>query len=357
MIPDKELNLVTEAIDKLIAADAYPDSVRPEYLRDAMRDYPMRGGKRLRPALLIWSCRMLGGTMEQALLPAAAAEVAHNWTLVHDDIIDQDPTRRGRPTCHVALAGEIEKRFELSAEERARSGRDFAILAGDLQQGWANDLLARSAQHGVSPEVVIALMRRFQKLTNCDLVTGEALDVELALRELADITPAEVRRMFEGKTGALLRFCTEGGAMIALGSCDPERPEVKRLGEFAVLAGIAYQLHDDYLGIFGDEQKLGKPIGNDLREGKATILLLETLRKAPAANRNLLYRMLGRRIYTAADLEVVREIMEESGAAETVRKEARETAERAKAILAEYPDNRYRTCLEELADYLVARDK
>ena len=280
-----QLRKIAENIDRLLAEDEFPFSIRPDYLAEAVRVYPVRGGKRLRPALLIWSCGLLGGDEEKALYPAAAVEVYHNWTLVHDDIIDQDDTRRGMPTAHVQLGSVMEERFQLPTADAVRAGRDFAILAGDLQQGWANDLLLRSTEHGVSAEVAVAISRNLQKLANRELICGEALDIEFSLRDLSEVHPDSLRRMLSGKTSALLEFCTETGGMIALNECDPGREEIVQLGEFAHAAGIAFQLRDDYLGIFGDFQSLGKPLGNDLREGKATILLLETMRMANAADR------------------------------------------------------------------------
>ena len=109
-----QLRKIAESIDQLLAEDEFPFSIRPDYLAEAVRAYPVRGGKRLRPALLIWSCGLLGGDEAKALYPAAAVEVYHNWTLVHDDIIDRDDTRRGMPTAHVQLATELQKRFQLS---------------------------------------------------------------------------------------------------------------------------------------------------------------------------------------------------------------------------------------------------
>jgi len=351
------LKKVAAAVDRLLSADRYLDTVRPDYLKDAVLDYPLSGGKRLRPAILIWCCRLLGGKESAALYPAAAAEVCHNWTLVHDDIIDQDTVRRNRPTCHIALAEASRDRFALTPQVAARTGRDFAILAGDLQQGWANHLLLRAVEHGVQAKVVVGVMRRFQELTNRELICGEAQDVELALRSLESIKLDEIREMLSGKTGALLRYCAEAGAMIALETDDPETPEVKKLGEFASAAGNAFQLRDDYLGIFGSFEQLGKAIGGDLREGKATILLLTALRMASPVDRERLLRMLGHREYAPHDMEIVREIMTSCGAAAEITSEENKLADHAKAILNEFPAGVYRKCLVELVDYMITREK
>jgi polyprenyl synthetase len=351
------LRQIAADIDRLLADDEFPATVRPDYLRDAVRDYPVRGGKRLRPAMLIWSCGLLGGSESAALYPAAAVEVFHNWTLVHDDIIDQDDTRRGAPTSHVKLAAELGGKFSLGAGDAERTGRDFAILAGDLQQGWANDLLLRSAEHGVPPEVTVALGRRFQKLANSDLISGEALDVEFSLRELTGLKSQEVRTMLGLKTGALLQFCTEAGAMIALDTADAEHPDVRKLSEFALAAGIAFQLRDDYLGIFGVYDSLGKALGNDLREGKATVMLLDTLRLASAADREKLLGYIGRETYSDADLDDVRRIMRDSGAAASNEAEAARLAEQARNILRSFPDNPYRQHLLDLVNFLIDRER
>lgn len=351
------LRQIAADIDRLLANDEFPATVRPDYLRDAVRDYPVRGGKRLRPAMLIWSCGLLGGSESAALYPAAAVEVFHNWTLVHDDIIDQDDTRRGAPTSHVKLAAELGGKFSLGAGDAERTGRDFAILAGDLQQGWANDLLLRSAEHGVPPEVTVALGRRFQKLANSDLISGEALDVEFSLRELTGLKSQEVRTMLGLKTGALLQFCTEAGAMIALDTADAEHPDVRKLSEFALAAGIAFQLRDDYLGIFGVYDSLGKALGNDLREGKATVMLLDTLRLASAADREKLLGYIGRETYSDADLDDVRRIMRDSGAAASNEAEAARLAEQARNILRSFPDNPYRQHLLDLVNFLIDRER
>ena len=280
-----------------------------------------------------------------------------NWTLVHDDIIDQDDTRRGMPTAHVQLATVMKERFGLPPEEAARAGRDFAILAGDLQQGWANDLLLRSTEHGVSAEVAVALSRNLQKLANCELICGEALDVEFSLRELAELHPDSLRRMLSGKTSALLEFCTQTGGMIALNESDPEREEIVRLGQFARAAGIAFQLRDDYLGIFGDFHSLGKPLGNDLREGKATILLLETMRMASPADREELQSLIGLPEYPTETLERVRRIMRDSGAAAATAAEAAQLAEQAKNILRGFPDTPARQNMLDLVNFLINRER
>ncbi len=344
---------IAAQINSYIANDPFPEKIAPEYLRRAVRDYPMRGGKRLRPAIAVWSCGLFGGDIKRAYPVAAAIEIFHNWTLVHDDIIDNDPVRRGCPTTHCALAAHAAKNFSTDSD---KYGRDFAILTGDLQQGWAADILLNSTAAGVSAELTLALSRKLHEQANREVISGEALDVEQSVRELKSITPAEVEKMLDLKTSSLLRFAAEAGAAIALNDPAFTTRGIADISDFAANAGIAFQLRDDWLGIFGDFNKLGKGIGSDLSARKATILLLKTLELLPPAKAAELYQMLGRASYTEQDLNKVRDFMRNSGAEKFVLERASKLTEQARAALLRCPDNRYRELLDQLLDYLVERD-
>ncbi len=352
-----ELSNVAALIDAEIENDDFPSAVKPEYLRLAVRDYPCHGGKRLRPALLLWSCGLVDGEIDHAIPAAAAVEIYHNWTLVHDDIIDNDNIRRGAPTTHIQVADYAVKHFEADAVAADKFGRDFAILAGDIQQGWSVNMLLKSAERGVSAPVTLALCRRMQELVNRELISGEALDVEFPLRGWRSIGSEEVVRMLYLKTGALLRFCTEAGAAIGIGTLDFSEPVIASLGEFASSAGIAFQLRDDWLGIFGDFEKFGKGIGADLVEGKPTIMLLKTFELIGESDREKLESLIGLPEYTVAQIETVRKLMRDSGAEKYVLDKSAELSAKGRSILQCFDDNRYRQLLLELNEYLVSREK
>ncbi|MDD3885715.1 MAG: polyprenyl synthetase family protein [Victivallaceae bacterium] len=348
------LKKIAGLIDQLIRTDNFPQTIKPDYLREAVIDYPVRGGKRLRPALMAWCCEAASGDPAATLHAAAAVEVFHNWTLVHDDIIDRDLTRRGAPTCHKALAAKLGEKFKLNAADAERAGADFAILAGDLQQAWASELLLKSVQDGVSTPIVAALLANMHKLADNELISGEALDVEFSLRPADTITIAEVERMIYLKTGALLRFAAESGAMIGSGDPDPAAPLTATLGRFASLAGMSFQLRDDFLGIFGATE-FGKPIGSDLREGKATIILAETLKRANASDRAVMLGLLRRDAYSQADVEEARRIMIESGAAASVERRIADLGDECRTLLMTIPNGDGRRKLLEFNDYLAER--
>jgi geranylgeranyl diphosphate synthase type I len=352
-----ELATVGRRIGEILAADTFPDPLQPEMLRDAVRDYPARGGKRLRPALLLWSCGLLGGDLNRAECAAAAVEVYHNWTLVHDDIIDRDDTRRGRPTCHRMVAAAAQDRLSLSPADANRHGTDLAILAGDVQQAWANHLLLRSTETGTSPELALALLRRLQDEVNRDVISGEALDVEFCHRDWDTLPPAEIEAMLYLKTGALLRYCAETGALLALGDANLARdPRVTQLGDVAAAAGVAFQLRDDWLGLYGDAVTLGKPVGSDLAEGKPTLLLLHAWARLDTTGRSDLRRRLGQPETPPEDVHAVRSIVRECGAERAVTERATALSEQARTILHRFPDNPFRTRLLAWIDYLLGRN-
>ena len=348
----EELCQIREKIDNIIKNDYFPAVVKPDFLKEAVRDYPCRGGKRLRPALLVWSCGLLGGDIEKAFLPAASVEIYHNWTLVHDDIIDNDDFRRGIPTTHKFLENKAIESFGRAGGDFRKFGSDFAILAGDIMQGWAIDMLLKSE---LPSKVVLALAREMQTLVNRELISGEALDVEFSYRPIESISSDDVLEMIRMKTGVLLNFCAGAGAAIALESSDMNDKRIKSLSRFASLGGIAFQLRDDWLGVFGDESKFGKPAGSDLREKKPTLLLIKTLENLPASDKAELLSCLGHDNFSESALENARNLIRSSGAEEIVEKMAENCTNEAAGILSKFPENKYSNYLFDFLTYMTGR--
>ncbi len=352
-----ELKKVAALIDDVIAVDDFPHKIQPDFLREAVRDYPGRGGKRLRPALLLWCCGLLGGNTESAIPAAAAVEIFHNWTLVHDDIIDNDDVRRGEPTTHASLRSYSAEKYHLTKSEADKFGSDFAILAGDLQQAWANHMMLKSVDVGVSAELTINLVKRMQSFVNRELISGEALDVEFPFIGPAALTEAQIDEMLYLKTGVLLRFCAETGAMIALNAVDGTSPEIKAVGEFAAAAGVAFQYRDDWLGIYGDFSEFGKPICSDLAEAKPTLLLVKALELLDSDGRKELLSLLKLDSYSNEIIARARKLITDSGAEAYIVERAAALAAKAEAELEKLPDNQYRKLLKELLTYLIERNK
>ena len=356
-----------DIVSKIIDEDDFTNTLTPHFLRDAVRAYPLRGGKRLRSALLSWSCGLLGGNPESAQFAAAAVEIYHNWTLVHDDIIDNDLTRRNAPSQHIALANFAKS--EYNTADSLKFGQDFAILAGDIQQGWAVNMLLRSIEAGVSNKTVLYLVKKLQEQVNRELISGEALDVEFSYRNITEITKEQVEKMLYMKTGILLEFSALTGGIIALDKDFPthipaaelqkiieDDKRLKKLAEFAANAGIAFQLQDDWLGIFGNEKQLGKPIASDISEAKPTILLMETFERLGDKKREELNSFIGREHFSNQDLSKIRGIIQESGAEATVTKRAEHLLNKAKQSLDIFDDSIYKTNLLKWADFLINRN-
>ena len=350
-----EIRRVSEEVGEFLKSDPFPGTVRPAVLGDAVRDYPGRGGKRLRPALVLWACELFGGDRAQALPAAVAVEIYHNWTLVHDDIIDRDELRRGQPSTHVTLRDHAASKLKASPEQAAAFGESFAILAGDIQQGWAVERLASVADRGVDPALALALVRAMQTKLNRDLISGEALDVQFELLDPATVSEADVMNMIDGKTGAIMEFALHCGAAIAKGAYEPGSPDFRALSRYAANLAAAFQLQDDMLGVFGDEKVFGKPLCSDFQEAKPTLLYLEAVRRLPAERRPELDSYLRLPHYTEADVAAIRAILTESGAADAVRACIVRLSDDARAALLPLPDNAWRGLLDALVEQMSVR--
>lgn len=353
----EDINKIADKITETVKNDSYGANIRPDYLREAMFDYPSRGGKRLRPALFYWCFNMCGGEEIAGLEKCAAApEIWHNWTLVHDDIIDEDIMRRNAPTQHISLAKTAEQSNFEKTVQTDKYGKDMALLCGDLQQGWAVDILIRGGREAkLAPDLILDMIQRLELRANTELISGEALDIELAAKKLEDISVSDVMHMIDLKTGALFRCSCELGAMAALGY--GKGREFEKISDFALYLGRAFQLQDDILGTFGEAQKLGKDIGSDLRERKTTVLLLKTLECADDISREVIHGVIGKADLSEADIEAARNAMERSGAYDFVKAEVEHCFDCALDALSHFPMNRGRKNLESLIEYLRSREK
>ncbi len=351
-----ELKSVARKINDMIRNDFFPETIRPEELRDAVRAYPSMGGKRLRPALLLWSCGLFNGNPANAMHAAAAVEIFHNWTLVHDDIIDCDSFRRGVPTSHTEIARYAAAKFSTDEATAKKYGNDIAILAGDAQQAWAVSMMLRLTEKGVNPALVIALCRRMQETLNRELLSGEAIDVQLALRDLDSVNEEKVLHMIGGKTSALLTYCVQCGAAIAKNSAEWDSdPDQKLLSDFSAKLGLAYQLQDDLLGVFGEIEQFGKPLCSDFKDRKPTLLYLEAQRRLTGEDAKLLTAMTGQPFYSSKMVDMIRSLLTDCGAADAVRERGRKLTDEALTALRALPENQYRDLLEELAKTLLNR--
>lgn len=228
---------------------------KPQSLYEPMKYVLSGGGKQLRPVLMLLTANAFGGAVERMIPAAGAIEILHNFTLVHDDIMDNDATRRGRPTVH------------------HKWGIDVALLAGDGLVALAYESLART-----QTDRLIDVHRMF---TECilELCEGQALDKEFEVSE--DVSMEAYLEMIRKKTGRLLGLCTEMGCALSGGS----KTDMVALRGFGESLGIAFQIQDDLLDITSEEKVLGKDFGSDIKRKKKTFLLIHALEHGTEAQR------------------------------------------------------------------------
>ncbi len=229
----------------------------PELLYNPIEYSLAGGGKRLRPLLLLLSCEAFSGSHKAALDAAAAVEVFHNFTLLHDDIMDHSPMRRGKPSV------------------AARWGENVAILSGDAMLITAYRLLC-----GTPAPMLSRVMEVFNTMA-VGVCEGQQYDMDFETRQKVSVV--EYMRMIELKTSVLLAGSAMIGALIGGAS----ESDARKLYKYAIELGLAFQLQDDLLDSYGDE-RLGKPIGGDILEGKKTFLMITAMSHASEEEREVL---------------------------------------------------------------------
>lgn len=349
----RELESVAHAVAEIIRDESLQPAFAPPQLRQAVLAYPLSGGKALRPALLVWACRALGGPLPAALRAGAAVELYHTYTLVHDDIIDRDVMRRGRPSVH-ALMEEVGRRQFALDHEAAHYGLSMAILAGDCLQSWAVALLTTLPELGTDPRVTLRLVHQLQCVVGPAIVEGEARDIQLPFLPVAEVAEEDILQMMRTKTSALFRFCGWAGGLLARGE---EDEDVRALAAFGEHAGIAFQLQDDVLGLVGSEQKLGKPVGNDLREGKRTLIIALAWARVNEAERAQLSAVLGHADASHEEIEAATDLLRRLGAIDDVKTMAARYLQDALHCLDTLPANDGVRLLRELAETIGKREK
>ncbi|MGC8861175.1 MAG: polyprenyl synthetase family protein [Armatimonadota bacterium] len=334
----------------------YRERFRPQNLREAVFAYLERPAKRLRPAVMMWSCGAVGGDEEVVIPAAAGVEMFHTWTLVHDDLIDNDDLRRGGPTVH--KLGETFASEKLGYDEfKSREyGRNLAVLTGDSQHGFTVSLFCECARSGrLDPRVVLDVIHYLETRVVNTLIEGEILDVQYSQMPVEQLTQDDIVRMLWMKTGVLYEFAAGAGAMLGLNTSDPEHPWVAALSRFAGRCGTAFQLQDDILGLVGKQEQLGKPIGSDLREGKRTTIVLFAFESADIAQKKFLASVLGNKQVSAGEIEKARQTMISLGAVERTAKLAMEHVNAALPELEALPDSEYKDLLAAWARYIIDR--
>ena len=303
------------------------------------------GGKRLRPAFVHWGHRATGAPHEDALaFVGAAVEMLHTFALLHDDVIDRSAQRRGQPAAPVALRA-LHQDQGLSGDS-AWFGTSAALLAGDLCFVWADQLLDAAPL----PPAALDAGRRVFAALRTEVIGGQYLDLRLAHDPAAGELAARRVALLKSARYTVTRPLLLGAALA--GRPGPS----EALTRYGDAVGLAFQMRDDVLGLFGDPAATGKDPDDDLREGKRTLLVLRALRLTDGRDHRVLRRALGDAHLDAADARRCRRIVTASGARASI--EALIEAERARAVhaLSDVPEPA-RTALAALAATTAHRDR
>ncbi len=288
----------------------------------------LSGGKRLRPAIALLAARCVGRKFDthRAYAAASAVELIHMATLMHDDVVDEAPERRGRPTANAVY------------------GNSITILTGDFLLAKAIWLLSRDEEN-------LNLVRLFADVTIA-MAEGEVLQAAVARNW--NLNLATYEQVIERKTARFLAGCTEAGALLG-GGTEAETAAMRAFGHHL---GISFQIADDLLDFLGDPKQTGKPLGTDLRDGRVTLPLIHTLAHCDSATRTELRITLERgQALTDADVAAITATIARHGGFEVARTAAQERMERALTELHRFPESPYRDALNRLAGYVVAREQ
>ena len=325
--------------------------LRPRELQTASDAYFARGGKMIRPVLCCLAAHALSGgdqsAWDRAVACAAAIESFHLFTLVHDDVIDRDDTRRGDLSAHLLAAS-------LSGIQDPdlafHYGVSTAILAGDALLGRAFYYLSRAPITDASYRY---LTEKLSNETLPRLLSGECLDTRLS-DPRADFDDMLLQTIYQAKTGVLFEFSLTCGAVCAKNEAPDEKLQ-KTLKDLSDHLGLVFQLTDDYLGLCADAKKLGKPLYSDLREGKRTFFARWALLAASREEREFLNGVLGNPDAADEDLKQARDLFLRYG--ETpYRERLREHVTQAFDALSVFPDGEAKAELALLIETMAHRD-
>lgn len=277
----------------------------------ALSDLCRRGGKRMRPALVVAGFRSANprGKLKTVLAAGVALELLQAYFLIHDDWMDGDVVRRGGPTVHTWLSKRLGD---------AQMGAAAAILAGDYAQALAVDVLASLKLESEQATRVFATFAEMQLAA----VAGQQIDLVGTARD--------VEAAYELKTGS---YTVHGPLKLGAILAGASPRALKTLERVARPLGIGFQLRDDLLSAFGDPKRTGKPLGNDLKSGKRTVLLIEALRRTRGARRSSIQRVLGNAKATPAQLQRALTVIDDSGARAAVEARVSELAKQARSEL------------------------
>lgn len=303
------------------------DVIEDKKLKAAMAHYPAAGGKRLRPLLATIVCEAVGGKAQRAIPFGVALEIVHNFTLVHDDVMDEDDTRRGIRTVH------------------AQYGIPEAILAGDALFARAFEIVSDTDAEAGDVVKLTEIMAKAVRL----LAEGQQMDIDF--EDAKRITSDDYLKMIERKTAVLYSAAAQGGVIVGGGT----EAQEEAMFEYGRLMGLGFQIWDDVLDLRSDQKTFGKPVLNDIRNGKKTLIVVNGLEDMNPVERRQFLKILGNKKTTPSQLRLARDLLEDVGAVDHAVMVANGLVSKAKDRLSVLKESKHKEALKAFADHMVTR--
>jgi len=340
---DQELEIY---LDKTIEKAEEHDAIVADALR-YVKKVVLAGGKRIRPAFMYYGYLAAGGKEREKIIRASISiELVHVFLLIHDDIMDRDNTRHGIDTVHYKYE-KLGKTFFKEGDFQ-HFGRSMAIIIGDMVGAFGNQIIYDSK---FDSDLIMQALSRLQSIIAMTVI-GQSQDIFIEYKKEA--TEKEILSMYENKTA---KYTIEGPLHLGATLNGATDEELKMLSSYAIPIGIAFQIQDDILGIFGSEKKLGKQVGSDIEEGKQTILVAKAREFGNKSQKEILNNILGKKNLAIKDIEAFQQMIIASGSLEYANKMARELILQGKAALDNMKiEPEAKDFLEGIAQYMIERE-
>jgi geranylgeranyl diphosphate synthase type I len=311
------------------------------------KEYTLRGGKRLRPIFCIYGYKCLSDTNIEAIIEASISlELMQSYLLIHDDVMDEDELRRGKPTFHIVCKTICERHF--GTNRALKFGENIAIVVGDLLEAYGEEVLVNSP---FKSEYVKEALAKYAEIIK-NVGYGQILDI--TAEKKGSITEDEILTIHKLKTAS---YTIEGPLHIGALLAGAKEADLQVLSNYGIPLGLAFQIQDDILGLFGSEEKTGKPVGSDIREGKKTLLILHALKRCHEEEKELLLKAVGNQHVTAREIDAIRAIVRETGSFEYSKKLVEEMTEKAVLAIKESPfRSEAKDFLITIADFIGKRE-
>lgn len=341
MIFKDKLNLIFKTITKTIdpVIEELLDFYVDKKFRKIVKYQILTGGKRIRPALIITCCKLLNGRIKDAIYPAAGLEILHNYSLIVDDIIDNSNLRRQKPTLWAkfgrTIAQCISVDYSAAAFQAANLTKEpvkiselFAKTMKTVVNGEISDILFEQKERKEEPYII---KNRYQNITEKDYF-----------------------EMVSKKTAVLFQTCCEAGGIMA----SAKKKDLESLRNYGFNLGVAFQIKDDILDIFGEKKSITKKIGKDIREGKGgNIVILLALKELSKREKEKLLRIIRKKGIKNRDIIETLKLIRKTNSYQGAYQFSKSFVEKAKASLSLLPQNKWNTILREIADFAIEREK